>query len=98
MASRRTWLLTLACALADAHGALTNAHAMNPAATPNPKPSTAAPAANSPAARALSAVEAGDRAALDKAHAAGADPSTRDAKGVPLMQLALKRRDPRSSP
>jgi uncharacterized protein len=90
---RASWLLTLACALADAHGALHSVRAMNPAATPNPAPSTAAPAANSPAARALAAVEAGDRAALDKALAAGADPSTRDGKGVPLLQLALKRRD-----
>ncbi len=65
---------------------------MNAAAAPTP-PSSNAPAVNSPAARAVAAVEAGDRAALDQALAAGADPSTRDAKGVPLIQIAQKRRD-----
>ncbi len=53
----------------------------------------AASAPNSVAARALSAVEAGDHKALEQALAAGADPGTVDAQGVPLLQLALKRHD-----
>lgn len=49
--------------------------------------------ASVPATHALVAVATGDRAALDEALAAAADPATCDAKGVPLLQLAQQRRD-----
>jgi uncharacterized protein len=81
--SVRSWLLlVIACALAVAYAVYALAR--------DPASSTAV---SSPAARALAAVEAGDGEALDEALVAGAEPSLRDAEGVPLLQRTMQRRD-----